>query len=109
MRRRYDDARVDATFGGARVYSSTLYPGDSVYIPVGGLHGGSNVGTDTALAITGNYHDAFHHDLLLRTYCEDEILRRIDRKQRSGKRLSRLKSMLEDKSCLFWAGVFGAL
>ena len=40
----YDDDAVLDAVGGADVYSSVLEPGDSVYIPVAALHGGSNVG-----------------------------------------------------------------
>lgn len=95
-----DDAALMDAFGDARVYSSTLYPGDSVYIPVGGLHGGSNVGETPALAVTANYDDAAHHPLLLEHYCEWKVARRP-----RGK--TRLEALLRKRKCLFWAGVVG--
>jgi len=100
----YNDAYIEEHFAGATVYSSTLFPGDSVYIPVAGLHGGSNVGTTPALAVTGNYHDAAHSDLLLRTYCDPEMDKRVAR----GREKSRLRAMIKETSCLFMAGVLGS-
>lgn len=97
-----DDAALLAALGGARVYSSTLEPGDSVYVPVGALHGGRNVGAEPALAVTANFDDAAHHPLLIAHYCEGYLLRN----RRSGE--ARLDALVASKSCLAWAGVLGA-
>ncbi|EGB10735.1 hypothetical protein AURANDRAFT_62191 [Aureococcus anophagefferens] len=99
----YDDAAVLDAVGGADVYSSVLEPGDSVYIPVAALHGGSNVGDAPALAITGNYHDEAHHAILVDVYCEGKVRRLM----RQSKKLTRIKAMVKDPSCLFWAGALG--
>ena len=100
----YDDETVVERFGGATIYSSVLEPGDSVYIPVAGLHGGFNVGDEPALAITGNYHDDAHHDLLVDVYCEQQVRKRVARRGSS-----RVAAMVKDPSCLFWAGALGDL
>ena len=99
----YDDAAVLDAVGGADVYSSVLEPGDSVYIPVAALHGGSNVGDAPALAITGNYHDEAHHAILVDVYCEGKVRRLM----RQSKKLTRIRAMVKDPSCLFWAGALG--
>ena len=99
----YDDAAVLDAVGGADVYSSVLEPGDSVYIPVAALHGGSNVGDAPALAVTGNYHDEAHHAILVDVYCEGKVRRLM----RQSAKLTRIRAMVKDPSCLFWAGALG--
>jgi len=88
----FDDEAVRATFGGddVEVFSTVLYPGDSVYIPVGALHGGLNRGNEPALAVTANFDDRSHRDLLLRHYCSDQ---------------HSLEHRINDKTCMEWAGV----
>ncbi|KAH8055185.1 hypothetical protein JL721_10286 [Aureococcus anophagefferens] len=89
----YDDAAVLDAVGGADVYSSVLEPGDSVYIPVAALHGGSNVGDAPALAITGNYHDEAHHAILVDVYCEGKVRRLM----RQSTKLTRIKAMVRTR------------
>jgi hypothetical protein len=68
------------------------------------LHGGSNVGDAPALAVTGNYHDEAHHDLLVKHWCEPELAKRVRRTT-----TTRLKAMVKDSSCLHYAGILGGV
>lgn len=59
---------------GARTLERKLTPsapllGDTIYIPVGALHGGLNLGPDVVAAVTSNFLDATHSDKVLNGFC----------------------------------------
>ena len=78
----FDDAAVEREYiaRGATVYTAHLNAGDSLYVPVGALHGGYNLpGAGVTMALTSNYLDIDHTPQVLRDYCpnfgEDRLCR----------------------------------
>ena len=56
---------------GATVFTGTLLPGDTIYIPTGAMHGGLNLPGEAAVAITGNYIDRVHAPQIFAHYCKN--------------------------------------
>ena len=51
-------------------YTATLEPGDTVYVPVGALHGGHNLkDSGPAVALTSNFLDVAHAQQVLEEFC----------------------------------------
>lgn len=68
----FDDATAEREFiaRGATVYNTTMLPGDTVYVPVGALHGGYNLPEGgIAVALTSNFLDSAHANQVLDQYC----------------------------------------
>ena len=68
----FDDATAEREFiaRGATVYNATMLPGDTVYVPVGALHGGYNLPEGgIAVALTSNFLDSAHANQVLDQYC----------------------------------------
>lgn len=70
----FDDAEVERELlaRGATVYNISLQPGDTLYLPVGALHGAFNAaGAGPAVALTANFLDADHGPVVDEEYCEE--------------------------------------